>query len=144
MLLTQLTGPGVAALSMVAAGALGNVLSALVQTPQHTSLGASTAIFAGLGVIAALRQSTRPSRNVSNLRKWGPLGAGLALMVFLGFSGENTDILAHVTGFGSGLATGFVLSRWRRDWVSDMAVQWICGSATGLIVVAAWFAVAIA
>ncbi len=144
LLLTQLTGPGVAALSMVTAGAVGNVLSALVQTPQHTSIGASTAIFASLGIIAALRQSKRHGRVDSRLRKWTPLGAGLALLVFLGFSGENTDILAHVMGFGSGLVAGFALSRWGRDWASEPGVQWICGGAAGLVVVAAWLAAAAA
>ena len=128
---------------MITAGAVGNVLSAIVQTPDHTSIGASTAIFASLGIVAALQQSNRQGR-VSKLRRWTPLGAGLVLLGFLGFSGENTDILAHVMGFGSGLVAGFVLSRLGRDWVSDSRVQWICGGAAGLIVVAAWLAAAAA
>lgn len=144
LLLAQLTGAGVAALSMVAAGTVGNVLSALVQAPQQTSIGASTAIFASLGIIVALRQSTRQGRSVSKLRNWTPLGGGLALLAFLGFSGENTDMLAHVTGFGSGLVAGFVLSRWGREWTSDRGVQWMSAGTAGLIVVAAWVAAAAA
>jgi rhomboid protease GluP len=142
LLLAQLTGAGVATLSMVAAGAMGNVLNALVQMPQHTSIGASTAIFAGLGIIAALRQSTRQGHFVSKLRNWTPFGGGLALLAFLGFSGENTDIVAHVMGFGSGLVAGFVLSKWDRDWTSDSGVQWMCAGTAGLLVVAAWVAAA--
>ena len=57
MLLSQVTGAGVAALAMITAGAAGNVLSALVRSPEHTSIGASTAIFAGIGLLAALRQA---------------------------------------------------------------------------------------
>jgi len=144
LLLAQLTGAGVAALSMVMAGAVGNVLSVLVQTPQHTSIGASTAIFASLGTIAALRQSARQGHAVSKLRHWTPVTGGLALLVFLGFSGENTDIIAHVMGFGSGLVAGLVLSKWGRDRASDPGVQWICGAAAGLMVVAAWVAAAAA
>ena len=144
LLLAQLTGAGVAALSMVVAGTVGNVLSALVQTPQHTSIGASTAIFASLGIIVALRQSTRQGHAVSRLRNWTPVGGGLALLAFLGFSGENTDILAHVMGFGSGLVVGFVLSRWPGDWPSDRRVQWMCAGTAGLMVVAAWVAAALA
>jgi membrane associated rhomboid family serine protease len=144
LLLAQLTGAGVAALSMVVAGTVGNVLSALVQTPQHTSIGASTAIFASLGIIVALRQSTRQGHAVSRLRNWTPVGGGLALLAFLGFSGENTDILAHVMGFGSGLVAGFVLSRWPGDWPSDRGVQWMCAGTAGLMVAAAWIAAAAA
>ena len=144
LLLAQLTGAGVAALSMVVAGTMGNVLSALVQTPQHTSIGASTAIFACLGIIVALRQSTRQGQAVSRLRNWTPVGGGLALLAFLGFSGENTDILAHVMGFGSGLVVGFVLSRWPGDWPADRGMQWMCAGTAGLMVVAAWVAAAFA
>ena len=66
----------------------------------------------------------------------------MALLAFLGFSGENTDIVAHVMGFGSGLVTGFVLPRWGHDWTSDRGVQWICSGTAGLTVVAAWVAAA--
>jgi hypothetical protein len=38
MLLSQVTGAGVAALAMITAGAAGNVLSALVRSPEHTSI----------------------------------------------------------------------------------------------------------
>ena len=144
LLLAQLTGAGVAALSMVVAGSVGNLLSALVQTPQHTSIGASTAIFASLGIIVALRQSMSQGQPSSRLRNWTPVGGGLALLAFLGFSGENTDIVAHVMGFGSGLVAGLVLSRWDGDWPSDRRVQWICAASAALLVVAAWVAAALA
>lgn len=143
LLLAQLTGAGVAALSMVIAGSVGNILSALVQAQQHNSIGASTAIFASLGMIAALQQSARHGHLVFKLRKWTPLGAGLALLVFLGFSGENTDIVAHVMGFGSGLVAGLVLSRWAQTLASDSRAQWICGGTAALVVAAAWTAAAI-
>jgi hypothetical protein len=67
----------------------------------------------------------------------------LALLAFLGFSRENTDILAHVMGFGSGLVAGFVLSRLSGDWPSDRGVQWMCAGTAGLMVVAAWVAAAL-
>lgn len=144
LVLAQLTGAGVAVLSMVMAGTVGNILSALIQSGQHTSIGASTAIFASLGTIVALRQSMRHGHNVSKLRSWTPVGAGFALLVFLGFSGKNTEIVAHVMGFGSGLVTGFLLSRWYGDWASDSRVQWICACAAGLILGGAWIAAATA
>ncbi len=144
MLLAQVTGAGVAALATLAAGAAGNVLSALVQSPAHTSIGASTAIFASLGLLAALRQVRRRDHALSALRDWTPVAGGFALLAFLGFSGENTDILAHVLGFGSGLAAGWLLARWDRDWTVDRGVQVTCAAAAGAIVVFAWAAAALA
>ena len=144
MLLSQVTGAGVAALTMIAAGAAGNVLSALVRSPEYTSIGASTAIFASIGLLAALRRARRPYFAISVLRNWTPVAGGLALLSFLGLSGENTDMLAHVLGFGSGIATGLLLAKWDRDWTADRGLQWMCASTGGAIIVFAWVAAAIA
>jgi len=144
MLLSQVTGAGVAALAMITAGAAGNVLSALVRAPEHTSIGASTAVFAGIGLLAALRQVRRQDHALSALRNWVPLAGGLALLAFLGFSGENTDVLAHVLGFGSGIAAGLLLARWDRDWTLDRGLQWKCAAIAGAVVASAWAAAAFA
>jgi rhomboid protease GluP len=144
MLLSQVTGAGVAALAMITAGAAGNVLSALVRAPEHTSIGASTAIFAGVGLLAALRQVRRQHFTISALRNWTPVAGGLALLAFLGLSGENTDVLAHVLGFGSGIAAGLLLARWDRDWTVDRGLQRMCAVTAGVVVVFAWFAAALA
>ena len=140
MLLSQVTGAGVAALAMVAAGAVGNVLSALVRSPEHASIGASTAIFAGIGLLAALQQVRHGGHALSALRNWVPVAGGLALLAFLGFSGENTDVLAHVLGFGSGIAAGLILARWDRDWTVDRGLQRTCAGVAGAVVVFAWVA----
>ena len=144
MLLSQVTGAGVAALAMITAGAAGNVLSALVRAPEYTSIGASTAIFAGIGMLAALRQARSQDHALSALRNWVPLAGGLALLAFLGLSGENTDVLAHVLGFGSGIAAGLMLARWDRDWTVDRSLQWKCAAIAGAVVISAWIAAAFA
>ena len=144
MLLSQVTGAGVAALAMITAGAAGNVLCALVRAPEYTSIGASTAIFAGIGLLAALRLARHQHFEFSGLRNWTPVAGGLALLAFLGFSGENTDILAHVLGFASGIAAGLLLARWDRDWTVDLGLQWTCAGIAGAVVVFAWVAAAIA
>jgi rhomboid protease GluP len=140
LLLAQVTGAGVAYLSMVAAGAAGNVLNALVQLPMHTSIGASTAIFAGIGLLATLQQIRRPSHGFFTLRNGAPLAGGVALLAFLGFSGENTDILAHILGFGSGIAAGGAIARWDRGWSANRSLQWKCALTAGAIMAAAWVA----
>jgi membrane associated rhomboid family serine protease len=138
LLLAQVTGAGVAWLSMIVAGAAGNALNALAHSPTHTSIGASTAIFAGIGLLAVLRQVRRPERAIFSLRNWVPLAGGATLLVFLGLSGEQTDILGHVLGFGSGIAAGWGLARWDRDWSVDRDLQWMCAGTAGAVVTAAW------
>lgn len=144
LLLSQVTGAGVAALTMITAGATGNVLSALMRSSEYTSIGASTAIFAGIGLLAALQQAKREHFATSALRNWTPVAGGLALLTFLGLSGENTDILAHVLGFGSGIAVGWVLAKWNRDWTVDQGLQRTCAVTAAAVMVFAWAAAAIA
>lgn len=144
VLLSQVIGAGAAGFSMVVFGALGNVLNALVHSPAHSSIGASTAIFVAVGMLGALRQTWRPDRPGFSLRNWAPLAGGATLLVYLGLGGGNTDILAHVMGFGTGVAAGFALTKIDRDWVSDMVLQWKCAAAAGLVIAAAWAMAAIA
>lgn len=143
LLLAQITGAGVAWLSMIVAGAVGNAINALVHSPTHTSIGASTAIFAGIGLLAALQQVRRSERAISSLRNWVPLAGGATLLVFLGLSGEQTDILGHVLGLCSGVAAGWVLAKLDRDWSVERGLQWTCAGTAGVILVAAWLAATI-
>jgi rhomboid protease GluP len=99
----ELLGWGLAWSGMLLAGALGNALNAFVQGPAHTSIGASTAVFATLGLLAAYTWQRRGPR----INRWVPFGGGIALLAFLGMGGERTDVFAHVTGFGSGCLFGF-------------------------------------
>ena len=140
VLLAQITGAGIAWLSMVVVGAVGNALNAILHSATHTSIGASTAIFSALGLLVALGQTSRLDRPSLSTRYWAPMVGGLTLLVLLGFSGEKTDISAHVLGFVSGIAAGWLLARWNRDWPADRDLQWKCGGIAGAIVVTAWVA----
>ena len=100
----ELLGWGLAWSGMLLAGALGNALNAFVQAPGHTSIGASTAVFATLGILAAYTWKRRRTQ----INRWVPLGGGVALLAFLGMGGERTDIFAHFAGFGSGCLFGLV------------------------------------
>ncbi len=65
----ELLGWGLAWFGMLLAGALGNALNAFVQAPGHTSIGASTAVFATLGILAAYtwkRRRTQINRWVAD------------------------------------------------------------------------------
>jgi membrane associated rhomboid family serine protease len=99
-------GWGLAWSGMLLAGALGNTLTALARAPAHTSVGASTAVFATVGILAVYAWNRRRAR----INRWTPLGGGVALLAFLGTQGERTDILAHVAGFGAGCLFGLAFA----------------------------------
>ncbi len=130
----ELLGWGLAWFGMLLAGSLGNALNALVQAPGHTSIGASTAVFATLGILAAYTWKRRRTR----INRWVPLGGGVALLAFIGMGGERTDIFAHFAGFGSGCLFG--LAFWVLETRSLLAAwhKHTLGLAAFLFFALAW------
>jgi membrane associated rhomboid family serine protease len=92
-------GPGVGAWLLLLAGAAGNGLTAWMHGGGHRAVGASTAVFGGIGVLVGLAIVRRTRR------AWVPVAAGLALLGLLGTS-EHADLLAHFFGFAAGVAAG--------------------------------------
>jgi rhomboid protease GluP len=99
----ELLGWGLALSGIVFGGALGNLINAYAQNLSHTSIGASTSLFAAVGLLAAYTWS----RGGRRMKRWVPLAGGVAVLAFIGMGGEKTDIFAHVTGFASGCLFGF-------------------------------------
>ncbi len=102
----QVFGTGIAWLSILVAGTAGNYLNAWLHGPGHRSVGASTAIFAALGLLAAFNWRRWKNPGESFLRRWSPILAGIALLAYTGAGGERTDVLAHLAGFVSGVGLG--------------------------------------
>ncbi|HVO31790.1 MAG TPA: rhomboid family intramembrane serine protease [bacterium] len=98
-------GPGVTVAVVLASGALGNILAGALYGSGVVSLGASTAVFGALGLLAAL-SLTDPARRRG---VWVVLAASGALFGILGTS-PGTDVLAHFMGFLAGLAVGIPVS----------------------------------
>jgi membrane associated rhomboid family serine protease len=93
-------------------GTLGNLITSIVTWPDpFVSIGASTAVFGGLGMLAGLGFSNLLKNRVRLpwARTAAPVLAGIVLLGWLGGGAEggNTDVLGHVFGFGSGVAMGF-------------------------------------
>lgn len=132
-------GAGVAWLSILGAGTLGNVLNALVQDAQHRSIGASTAVFAALGLLTAYTWRRGFLKETPWRARIAPIIAGLGLLAFTGAGGENTDVLAHLTGAASGFVTGMLLARYARlDLTRSLTVQRACAAAAASLLTAAW------
>ena len=106
----RLLGPGVAWLSIVVAGATGNALNTLLLESTHRAIGASTAVFAALGILAGYVWRGKLMRQDHWPYRVGPIVGGFALLMYTGTGSENTDIGAHLMGFLAGLAGGILLS----------------------------------
>jgi membrane associated rhomboid family serine protease len=130
----RLLGWGLAWSGMLLAGALGNALNGFVQAAGHTSVGASTAVFATLGILAAYTWKRRGPR----INRWAPLGSGVALLAYLGMGGERTDIFAHVAGFGSGCLFGFLFGVLETRALLAPWHKHTLGLAATLVFVLAW------
>jgi rhomboid protease GluP len=128
----QALGPGLGLWLLLLAGTGGNVLTALVHRTGHSAVGASTAIFAAVGILAALRIFVPRQRTG---KWWVVVGAALVLLALLG-TGPSADLLAHAFGLVTGAVLGTVAALVRR-LPSDL-VQWLLVAAAAAAVVGAW------
>lgn len=131
-------GVGVAWLLIVAGGGLANLLEALFAPPWHRSVGASTAVFTSLGLMAAYTWRERFRLPQSRVQRWWPLVAGVALLGWLGTAGKETDIMAHVLGFGIGVALGATVALPAISRPLHQLRQWPAGLAAVAVMAAAW------
>ena len=131
----QRLGAGAALLLVVLAGAMGNVLAAMTHAPGHAAVGASTATFAAVGMLGALRLLSGSAGAPMRWKSWMAPAASLLLLVLLG-AGRGSDVLAHVMGFVSGAAVGLVAAVIRRPF--GPLVQWTLGVLTAVIVAGCW------
>jgi membrane associated rhomboid family serine protease len=135
-------GTGLAWLALVLAGTLGNLLNVAVQDAGHVAVGASTAVFGGLGFLAGAAQTARELRWRQGLRRWSPVAAGIMLVAFLGVGGERTDIGGHVGGFVAGVGLGLAAAHLPARLRGSRRVQAGCAAAAGGVLALAWLAAA--
>jgi rhomboid protease GluP len=138
VLVAQLLGSGLGWLAILLAGVLGNALNALFHDPGHTAIGASTALFGGLGILSGYARRSRTVPWRGGLRRWAPIGAGIMLLAFLGFGGERTDIGGHVWGFVAGGALGLALAHLGDRLPQGAQAQRIYGALACALFALAW------
>jgi len=129
-------GRGVGLGLVLLAGMAGNLANAVVHGAGHVSLGASTAVFAAVGVLGGLGVVRRRRRGVGGGRAWLPFAAAFALLAWLGMSPE-TDLLAHALGFVAGVPLGAAVAA-GAPRPPGPAIQTVAGLAAVGVVVAAW------
>jgi MYXO-CTERM domain-containing protein len=136
LLAGQLLGTGVAWGTVLVAASAANLLNAFVQPASHSSVGASTAVFATLGLLAAYAWRRRRNEGDRWAYRWAPLIAGVILLGFTGAGGERTDVLAHLTGFATGALAGVAHATWRVP--RGAIAQFAAGSMALLAIAGAW------
>jgi len=131
-------GAGVAWLSILAMGALGNILEMLVAPVAYRAVGASTAIFAALGLLSGVAWRQRMSVRERWLDRTAPLFAGVSLLALLGAGNAHVDVLGHVLGFSCGLCLGWIYARSGMPRICGTRLQIAAGSLAMMLIAAAW------
>ena len=142
----RLLGSGYAWLIIVLSAALGNLINVFLLDPSHRAIGASTAVFAALGLVAGYVWHGKLMSQEHN--RWttriGPLVGALALLMFTGSGSvdpitgnNNTDVGAHLLGFVAGFLSGILLIRFG-PLPRSPSYQRAAGAATLGILTLSW------
>ena len=135
----RLVGPGIAWSGIVLSAALANFLNISLLSSTHRSIGASTAVFAALGLVAGFVWRAKLMAQDRWSYRLGPVVGGIALLAYTGTGDANTDIGAHLAGFVCGFACGMLLTLCARHLVRR-DLQLAGGIAAMCAVVIAWAA----
>ena len=137
--LCSVTGWGVGWLLVLVSGIAGNLLNAYMYESAHVSIGASTAVFGAIGILAGY-QAFKSKRTPKKLRAvWVPMACGLALLGVLGSGGVDVDIMAHLFGFFCGILLGALYGLLVRNPPANI-FQWLSAAGMAVIVFFLWAA----
>ncbi len=133
----RLLGSGVAWFAIVVTAAFGNLLNTLLLESAHRSIGASTAVFAALGLVAGYVWRAKLLSQERWSYRFGPIVGGLALLMYTGTGDANTDVGAHLMGVLSGFGGGMLMTLFANRSFSPRT-QWTFGIAAIAIITLAW------
>lgn len=138
-------GNGLGWLGALLGAMAGNLMNAWVAYPrEHLSVGASTLVFALIGVLCGngiwfgLVERALPRVKALLI----PLCLGFAFLGLMGAgegpTGGNTDVGAHFFGWVGGLGMGLGMSWCRRRWGDARAPQSACAIVAIILVLVSW------
>ncbi len=134
---SSMVGAGLACALVLLAGTGGNLANALLHGSPHVSVGASTAVFGAVGLLAILGMTRRRRSALSRWRAWLPVAAALALLGMLGSSGPRVDIWAHLFGLLVGAVLGIFIGL-VPPRAPGLRSQWACGTAAAAVIIYCW------
>lgn len=131
-------GGGTAWLLTVTGAALANLAEGLTGPPEHSAVGASTAVFTALGLMSAYSWRERLHLPQHWGRRWGPLIAGVILLGWTGSAGEGTDLVAHLAGFTTGALLGVAAASRQLRRLLERVPPWLAGGVALAEIAIAW------
>jgi membrane associated rhomboid family serine protease len=145
-------GAGSSWLLIVCGAAVANLIEALLGPAEHVSVGASTAVFTALGLLAA---HAWRARRTWTQQRWAlriaPLVGGVVLLGWFGTGGDagdisageatpivQVDIVAHALGFLVGALLGVAAAHAPVSALLNRVPQWASGVAAWVSIAVAW------
>lgn len=135
---SQLLGGARAWLTILLASVFGNMLDSALMHSYQSSIGASTGVFAMLGIVAAFAWRRGEGRFKSWAHRAAPLIAAIALLGMTGVGDEKTDIVAHLAGFACGVIAGVAQGHFGRGKPYSRLTSIALGVTTCVTVAGAW------
>lgn len=112
-------------------------MNAFLRSTEYVSLGASTAVFAAVGLLSGLGVVRRVQRGDRWRLALLPFAGGLGILAMVGSGGGRVDVFAHLFGLlvgtGLGLGVALVVAKPPAAWI-----QVACGVAAVLTVLGCW------
>jgi membrane associated rhomboid family serine protease len=133
----RLVGSGIAWFGIILASGAANLFNTLLLQSSHRSIGASTAVFAALGLVSGFVWRAQLMAQDRWPFRLGPIIGGIALLAYTGTGDENTDIGAHLAGFGCGFVAGILLTL-AVNHLARRTLQIAGGILAILLVAVAW------
>lgn len=133
----RLFGSGLTWLCVVVASGFANALNTMLLASDHKAIGASTAVFAALGLIAGYVWRAKLMAQDRWAYRLGPIVGGIALLAYTGTGGPNTDIGAHLAGFVCGFGFGMLLTLLPKI-PSSRQLQLLLGTSAVAALTIAW------
>lgn len=132
-------GVGLGTLTVVTAGALGNVLNAVHHRGVHLSIGASTAVLAAIGVLAAVQLVKNGLLKTGARGFIAPLLGAAMLLGTIGAS-PKSDLFAHLYGLVAGLFVGLIVAV-PQEKLGRRLPEWgqaVAGGLAGALILGSW------
>jgi len=130
---------------IILAAALANLAEAYGGGPsRYVSAGASTAVFAALGLIAAYTWRTRRQFAHNAMKRLVPLVAGIAVLALFGAGdaqeqgSDKTNVLSHALGFVMGALAGTGIATTRGGQWLQAIPGWVAAAIAAGPVFLAW------
>lgn len=143
-LTAEMLGTGVGLFAVILTGALANLSNAWIQDAGFSAVGASTAVFAALGLLGGHRWQQRHLVRRSRRSSWIPLIAAAFLLAYLGSGSgpeprlERIDVAGHALGFAFGAVFGAAYARIGRNARPGRAAQATVGALAIVLWIACW------